>query len=166
MMDLSYNSPAGVCMIANSSRVTWHSAGFCTEAVMVLMSCGRTRSGDRIEREPMAFMEDCQTNTDMVSACRGWHRREGLPCLTPRAAGSPSCRCLFFLSPAAGVDGYMVCLPSRHAAPRHGGHFSPTLDLCGSGRASPTLARDGHVTQTGRMGPGMSIRPESGQPRR
>ena len=62
MMDLSYSSPAGVCMIANSSRVTWHSAGFCTQAVTVLMSCGRTRSGDRIEREPMAFMEDCQTN--------------------------------------------------------------------------------------------------------
>lgn len=62
MMDLSYSSPAGVCIMANSSRVTWHSAGFCTEAVMVLMSWGRTRSGDRMEREPMAFMEDCQTN--------------------------------------------------------------------------------------------------------
>lgn len=46
MMDLSYSSPAGVSMMANSSRVTWHSAGFCTEAVMVLMSCGRTRSGE------------------------------------------------------------------------------------------------------------------------
>lgn len=76
MMDLSYSSPAGVCIMANSSRVTRRSAGFCTEAVMVLMSCGRTRSGDRMEREPMAFMEDCQTNADMVSVCQGWHWQE------------------------------------------------------------------------------------------
>ena len=38
MMDLSNSSPAGVCMMENSSRVTRHRAGFCTEAVMVLMS--------------------------------------------------------------------------------------------------------------------------------
>lgn len=59
MMDLSYNSPAGVCMITKLLRVTWHS--------WVL------RSGDGADelggpvwgqdrREPMAFMEDCQTN--------------------------------------------------------------------------------------------------------
>lgn len=77
MMDLSYSSPAGVCIMANSSRVTRRSAGFCTEAVMVLMSCGRTLSGDRMEREPMAFMEDCQTNADMVSVCQGWHWQKG-----------------------------------------------------------------------------------------
>lgn len=68
-------------MIANSSRVTWRSAGFCTEAVMVLMSCGRTWSGDRMDREPMAFMEDCQTNTKTVKVCQGWHCRGVLPCL-------------------------------------------------------------------------------------
>lgn len=38
MMDLSNSSPAGVCMMENSSLVTRHRAGFCTEAVMVLMS--------------------------------------------------------------------------------------------------------------------------------
>lgn len=71
MMDLSYSSPAGVCMMANSSRVTRQNAGFCTEAVMVLMRCGRTRSGDRMEREPMAFMEDCQRNQTQVRAWAG-----------------------------------------------------------------------------------------------
>lgn len=99
MMDLSYSSPAGVCMMANSSRVTWSSAGFCTEAVMVLMSCGRTRSGDRMEREPMAFMEDCQTNTGVVSMHQSWHWKRDPPAEVPLAIDSASsCTCPFFLS--------------------------------------------------------------------
>lgn len=79
-------------MIANSSRVTWHSAGFCTEVVMVLMSCGRTRSGDRIEREPMAFMEDWFKGFWVVILGMIWSK-----CLLMKASGS-----IFILARSAG----------------------------------------------------------------
>ena len=137
MMDLSYNSPAGVCMIANSSRVTWHSAGFCTEAVMVLMSCGRTRSGDRIEREPMAFMEDCQTNRHGQCLPRlAWERG-------PAMSHAPGSRLPFLPLPVPSEpchwSGRLQGVPAFSACHTRtwGTHFSPTLDLCGSGRASP-----------------------------
>lgn len=64
---------------------------------MVLMSCGRTRSGARIEREPMAFMEDCQTNRHGQCLPRlAWERG---PAMSHAPAVLPSCHCLFFLNP-------------------------------------------------------------------
>lgn len=62
IIDLSYSSPSGVFMMANSSRVTWHRAGFSIDAEIVLMSCGSTLPGESRERDPTAFMDDYQEN--------------------------------------------------------------------------------------------------------
>lgn len=60
IIDLSYSSPSGVFMMANSSRVTWHRAGFSIDAEIVLMSCGSTLPGESRERDPTAFIDDYQ----------------------------------------------------------------------------------------------------------
>lgn len=65
IIDLSYSSPSGVFMMANSSRVTWHRAGFCIDAEMVLMSCGSTLPGESRERDPTAFIDDYQENEEI-----------------------------------------------------------------------------------------------------
>lgn len=62
IIDLSYSSPSGVFMMANSSRVTWHRAGFSIDAEIVLMSCGSTLPGESRDRDPTAFMDDYQKN--------------------------------------------------------------------------------------------------------
>lgn len=62
IIDLSYSSPSGVFMMANSSRVTWHRAGFSIDAEIVLMSCGSTLPGESRERDPTAFIDDYQEN--------------------------------------------------------------------------------------------------------
>lgn len=49
-------------MMANSSRVTWHRAGFSIDAEIVLMSCGSTRPGESRERDPTAFIDDYEEN--------------------------------------------------------------------------------------------------------
>lgn len=49
-------------MMANSSRVTWHRAGFSIDAEIVLMSCGSTLPGESRARDPTAFIDDCQEN--------------------------------------------------------------------------------------------------------
>lgn len=64
MMDLSYSSPSGVFMMANSSRVTWHRAGFSIDVEIMLMSCGSTLPGESRERDPTAFIDDYQENKE------------------------------------------------------------------------------------------------------
>lgn len=62
IIDLSYSSPSGVFMMANSSRVTWQRAGFSIDAEIVLMSSGSTLPGESRERDPTAFIGDYQEN--------------------------------------------------------------------------------------------------------
>lgn len=72
------------------------------------------------------------------------HARAAIPFL-PLPVLSEPCR--------IQVDGYRVCLPSQHAAPGHG-YISLPLLISVFQAGFPPVG-NGHVTQTGRMGPGI-----------